>query len=292
VTAKAGIPMTSFVLRVTMALLLFLGLAHRGASPAAAAAATPLRPSANVDIALVLAVDVSLSVNYREAELQRDGIVAAFTSREVMAAIQSGIYRQIGVAVVFFSSADYGVMTVPVEWMVVRDEASAKEFARRLTAAFRPSGTGTSISDALRLAQELFERLPYAATKRVIDISGDGGNNSGSDVLPVRDDTLAKGITINGLAILEGATVRDLDRYYASCVIGGPGAFAMAAETFTDFARAMRRKLVLELSSLPTEGALVQRAMAAPPRQLPPAGGFLPPSPTPYPGGCEFPMFQ
>jgi hypothetical protein len=267
--------------------LFCLGGGHPGL--AATAPRPPVQPTANIDIALVLAVDVSLSINYREAELQLRGLSAAFTSREVITAIQSGIHRQIGVAVVFFSSEDYGVMTVPVEWMLVNDDASASEFARRLTGAFRPSGTGTSISDALLLSQEVFARLPYRATKKVIDVSGDGGNNSGADILPIRDDTLAKGITINALAILEGATVPDLDRYYASCVIGGPGAFALATETFADFARAMRRKLVLELSSLPAD---VVRAAAPAPRELPPAGGYLPPSPTPYRGGCEFPMFQ
>jgi hypothetical protein len=268
--------------------LLCLGLTQAGPRNAIAAPAQPA-----VDIALVLAVDVSRSIDLREAELQLRGIVAAFTSKEVVAAIRSGIHRQIGVAVVFFSSEGYGVMTIPVEWMLVKDEASATEFAKRLTAAFRPSATGTSISDALLLSQELFARLPYRATKKVIDVSGDGGNNTGRPVRGVRDETLAKDITINALAILEGATVPDLDRYYAGCVIGGPGAFAMAAETFIDFARAMRRKLVLELSSRPpADRTGIIRAAATAPQQLPPAGGFLRPSPIPYERGCDFPMFQ
>ena len=219
------------VFRILIATLLCLGLSHAGPRHAGAAAAA--QPA--VDIAIVLAVDVSRSIDEREADLQLRGIVSAFTSREVVTAIQSGINRQIGVAVVFFSSEDYGLMSIPVEWMLVKDEAIAMEFARKLTGAVRPSATGTSISDALLLSQELFARLPYRAGKSVIDVSGDGGNNTGRRVLGVRDETLAKGITINALAILEGATVPDLDKYFAGCVIGGPGAFALRAETFADF---------------------------------------------------------
>jgi hypothetical protein len=264
-----------------------------GAAPLPSPPQRPALPTINVDVALILAVDVSRSINYREAELQRRGIVAAVTSNEVITAIQSGVHRQIGIAVVYFSSVDYGLMSVPVEWMLLKDRTTALAFGQALTDAFRPSATGTSISDALRLSQEVFDRLPYRAAKRVIDVSGDGGNNSGSPVLPVRDETLAKGITINALAILEGATLPDLDRYFAGCVIGGPGAFAIAAATFDDFARFMRRKLVLELSSLPPERApSVIPAAATPPIELPSAGRFRRASPVPYPGGCEFPPFQ
>jgi hypothetical protein len=295
--------MTSACLPRAISLLFAVCLALATPLPAAAAAATAQRPAVrpqptiDVDVALVLAVDVSGSIDYREAELQRRGIVAAFTSREVIAAIQGGSYRQIGVAVVFFSSEDYGVMDVPVKWMLVKDEASAQVFAKALASAYRPSARGTSISDALLWSQRVFDELPYRAFKKVIDVSGDGANNAGRPVLDVRNETLAKGITINALAILEGANLADLDKYFQACVIGGPGSFAMAAESFTDFARAMRRKLVLELSNLAPEethgeARLIRIAQAAPPaRQFLPPGGYAPPRTAPYPGGCDFPMF-
>ena len=132
---------------------------------------------------------------------------------------------------------------------------------------------------------------------------GDGPNNQGEPVESARDAVLQQGITVNGLPLMTTGgfssvyDVTNLDQYYTDCVIGGPGSFAMSAETFTDFARAMRRKLVLELSSLPPErqkdeARLIRIAQAAPPaRQFLPPGGYAPPRTEPYPGGCDFPMF-
>jgi hypothetical protein len=240
-------------------------------------------------VALVLTVDVSGSIDYGEAELQRKGIAEAFLSREVVQAIQSGARGQIAVSVVYFSSRDYGVMSVPVNWTIVRDQRSAQEFVSRFLGAQRQRGIGTSISDALLLSQRTLEALPYRTTKQVIDISGDGVNNAGPPVLQVRDEVLAKGITINALPIMDDSTPDDLDRYFQACVIGGPAAFVLPAKGFTDFARAMRRKLVLEISGLtPEESAnslLVKVAAAAPPRPAPR------PNTLTYPGGCDFRFF-
>jgi hypothetical protein len=283
----------AFTTFMTALCLVLLASAAAHATAAQRATPVPAQPAVNVDVALVLAVDVSGSIDYREADLQRRGIVSAFTSPEVINAIQSGNFRQIAVAVVFFSSADFGIMGVPVKWMLVKDRTSALEFAKALGASSRPSARGTSISDALLLSQQVFAELPYRATKKVIDVSGDGANNAGRPILEVRGETLGRDITINGLAILEGASQPDLDKIFASCVIGGPGAFVLVAETFQDFARAMRRKLVLELSSLPDEGRVIRAAASpAPPRlELPAPRGYSQPTPTPYAGGCDFWMF-
>jgi uncharacterized protein DUF1194 len=265
------------------------GAASSLAGSAPFEAMSPQGAGQEVDVALVLAVDVSGSIDYEEAQLQRKGIAEAFLSREVVQAIQSGSRGQIGVSVVYFSSRDYGVMSVPVNWTIVRDQQSAQDFVTQFLGAQRQRGIGTSISDALELSQRLLATLPYRSTKQVIDISGDGQNNAGRPMLEVREEVLAKGITINALPIIDDSTPQDLDRYFQACVIGGPAAFVLPAKGFTDFARAMRRKLVLEISGLtPEETAdplLVKVAAAVPPRVAPRAN-------TPsYPGGCDFPMF-
>lgn len=252
-------------------------------------AMSPRGAGQEVDVALVLAVDVSGSIDREEAQLQRQGIAEAFLSREVVQAIQSGARGQIAVSVVYFSSRDYGVMSVPVNWTIVRDQQSAQDFVKQFIGAQRQRGIGTSISDALELAQRALTALPYRTTKQVIDISGDGENNAGRPMLDVREEVLAKGITINALPIIDDSTPQDLDRYFQACVIGGPAAFVLPAKGFTDFARAMRRKLVLEISGLtPDESAdprLVKVAAAVPPR-LPPRANT-----PPYTGSCDVPFF-
>ncbi|HXJ01104.1 MAG TPA: DUF1194 domain-containing protein [Micropepsaceae bacterium] len=271
--------------------------------PSLAAAAAPAAPSAlspqEVDVALVLAIDASGSIDHDEAELQRKGIAEAFLSKEVQQAIQSGSLGRIGVSAIYFSSRQYGVMSVPVNWMIIRDQKSAEDFVRTLIAAPRQSARGTSISDALELAQRMLEKGPYRSAKQVVDVSGDGENNAGRPVLGVRDELLAKSITINGLPIIDETTSQDLDKYYEGCVIGGPGSFVIPAKGFGDFARAMRRKLILEISGLtpkeePGANPLLKKvaatlAQAAPARPLP-RGGYVAKNPPPA-RGCDFPMF-
>lgn len=257
--------------------------------------ATPPRPvPQEVDVALVLAIDVSGSIDYQEAELQRKGFVDAFQNKEVLTAIRNGSLGRIGISVVYFSSKDYGFMSVPVNWMVIEDERSAQAFIKQLVAARRPSARGTSISDALEYSLRQLETGPFHAVKQVIDVSGDGVNNAGRPVEQVRDEILAKGITINALPIIDDSTPQDLDKYFEGCVIGGAASFAIPAKGFVDFARAIRRKLILEISGLtpgemPDPSDLLIKAAdsgAAPvrPRQ------FTPNRPR-YEGGCDFPMF-
>ena len=222
---------------------------------APAAAQAPLAPPAapqpqEVDVSLVLCVDVSASIDYQEAELQRKGLVDAFLNKDVIQAIRSGSLGRIGVSVVYFSSKDYGYMSIPVNWMVVEDERSAQAFIEALVSARRPSARGTSISDALEYAMRQFQTGPFHAFKEVIDVSGDGVNNAGKPVETVRDEVLAKGITINALPIINDSTPQDLDKYFEGCVTGGPASFVIPANGFVDFARAIRRKLILEISGL------------------------------------------
>jgi hypothetical protein len=251
-----------------------------------------------VDVSLVLAVDISGSIDYQEAELQRKGIVDAFMSKEVIQAIQSGSLGRIGVSVVYFSSADYGVMSVPVNWMVVQDQASATNFAKALVAARRPSARGTSISDALTLSLRMLETGPFHSVKQVIDVSGDGVNNAGGPVQTIREEILGKGITINALPIIDYSTPQDLDKYFEGCVIGGPASFVIPAKGFTDFARAMRRKLVLEISGLtpadmPEGNPLIVKVAASNERVVPvqPVRPSRPQTNSPYASACDFPSF-
>jgi len=276
------------------------------AAPAPAPSSAPRPPvlgaqaqAQEVDVALVLAVDVSGSIDYEEAELQRKGIVDAVMSKEVIQAIQSGSLGRIGLSVVYFSSADYGVMSVPVNWMVVQDQPSAINFSKALVAARRPSARGTSISDALALSLRMLETGPFHSVKQVIDVSGDGVNNAGRSVQEIRDEILAKGITINGLPIIDYSTPQDLDKYFEGCVIGGPASFVIPAKGFVDFARAMRRKLVLEISGLtpaemPEGNPLIISVAASNDQQrVVPVQPVRPsrPQTNSYSSACNFPMF-
>jgi len=295
-------------LRALLASAILFSLNAASAAPAPSAPATrppqvgvaPAGPPQEVDVNLILDVDVSGSIDYQEAELQRKGIVDAFLSKEVLQAIQAGSLGRIGVAVVYFSSRAYGYMSVPVNWMIVHDQKSATDFVKTLVAAQRPSARGTSIADALELSQRLFEVSPYHASKEIIDVSGDGQNNAGRRVLDVRNEVLQRGVTINALPIIDETTPQDLDKYFEGCVIGGPGAFVIPAKGFQDFARAMRRKLVIEISGLmpkdAPEGlpriihvaAAGQNAAPAKPNFRQPLAPKVNP---PYPGGCDYPMF-
>ena len=220
---------------------------------------TRAAPSAQqVDLALVIVTDVSYSVDENEARFQREGAITAFRSSDVVKAIQSGSLGRIAVTYLDFSS--YQSSKVIVGWTLVHDKASADAFADVLASKPRTLGVQTSISSGLELAQRLLEASPYTATKRVIDVSGDGPNNEGHLVDKVRDELVAKGIVINGLPIMTPADqydvyyLPDLDKYYAGCVIGGPGAFIQIAHGFEDLARALRRKLILEISDAQPQG--------------------------------------
>lgn len=238
----------------------------------------PARAKQSVDLELVIATDVSQSIDAEEARLQREGVAAAFRSAEVIDAIASGVLRRIAVAYVDWSSRDWNRLVV--DWQIVSDRASAEDFADRLLKSPPTIGRRTSISDALDMAAAMIDGNDIDGTRTVIDVSGDGPNNFGRRVDDARDATLARHITINGLPIINDRggpgsryNIPDLDEYYRGCVIGGPGAFIVVARNFEDFARAIRRKLVLEIAGLPPpERPLLIRAAAAAGLRPSPAG--------------------
>lgn len=244
------------------------GIVRRGAglalvAGALAASVLPAAPRAGepVDLELVIATDVSRSIDRQEALLQREGVARAFRNPAVVRAVRSGFIGRIGVAYVDYSSRAYN--RIVVDWTVVHDRASAEAFAARLLAAPLTFGRRTSISDAIEMAREMIESNALDGTRRVIDVSGDGPNNHGRLVDAVRDATVARRITVNGLPIVNerGAFnsrfyLPDLDKYYLGCVIGGPGAFLVVASSFEDFARAIRRKLILEIAGAPPAGLI------------------------------------
>ncbi len=227
-------------------------LAMGSVALAAAQSSVPLA-AVPVDLELVLATDVSSSISTEELALQRQGYVAAITDRSVLRAIERGVHRKIAVAYVEWAGLHY--RRAVVGWTLIRGGASARRFASRIVGAPLRTGKGTSISRAIEFAVHLLARNDFAGTRRVIDISGDGPNNVGGLVTTARDAAVAMGITINGLPIFSTSRnpgdefgVPDIDRYYRSCVIGGPGAFVVVADTIREFTDAVRKKLLLEIA--------------------------------------------
>ncbi|WP_225767344.1 DUF1194 domain-containing protein [Inquilinus sp. Marseille-Q2685] len=207
-----------------------------------------------VDLELVLAVDVSRSMDDDEQALQRDGYVSALTHPEVIDAITSGVHGRIAITYVEWAGA--GSQAVILPWRLIDGAAAARTAAADLSESF---GTvmrrGTSISGALLFTVGLFDNNGFEGLRRTIDISGDGPNNAGWPVAGPREMALAKGITINGLPIIlkrggfGGLPEPEmLDAYYRDCVIGGPGAFTVPVRSTAQFAEAIRRKLVLEIA--------------------------------------------
>jgi hypothetical protein len=224
----------------------------RRAVTAGAFAALLAGPSASlaaevqVDLQLVLAVDASGSVNMPRFNLQKQGYAAAFRNPRVLAAIRSGISQAIAVTMHQWTGPFQQVPVVP--WMVVKDEASAEALATAIDNTRRQlfSG-GTSISGAIDFSQRLLARSPFTATRRIIDISGDGRNNIGRPARMARDEAVRDGITINGLPIL--AVEPDVDTFYFENVIGGPGAVMVPADSYESFAEAILKKLIIEIAS-------------------------------------------
>lgn len=200
-----------------------------------------------VDLALVLAVDASGSVDRVRFELQKQGYVAAFRHPRVIGAIESGPNQSIAVIMMQWTGPALQVVAVP--WTRISDAASANAFADKIAAAPRALfGGGTSISGAIDTSMALLFDNPFKAARRVIDVSGDGANNRGRSVRAARDEAVAKGIGINGLPIL--ALEPDLDTYYRENVIGGPGAFVIAAKDFESFGEAILKKLIAEIAGV------------------------------------------
>ena len=217
-----------------------------------------------VDLELVLAIDCSGSVDEVEAQLQRQGYIAALTSERVINAIRAGENRRIAVAYIEWAGETY--QRTIVDWTIIEDAASAKAVTDTIAASPYAAIRWTSISAAIDYSMALFTRSPFEGTRRVIDISGDGKNNNGGNVVTARDRAVAAGVTINGLPILnsrEGGQTfgrgyggrgfpsdPDLDSYYQNFVIGGPGAFMVPAESFDTFANAIQSKLIREIAGL------------------------------------------
>ena len=226
-----------------------------------------------VDLELALGVDVSGSVDDEEARLQRQGYIAAFRHPDVIRAIQGGFLRRIAVS--YYEWAGYGHHKIIAGWTMIDGADSANAFADMLTLEPPRTASRTAIASAIGFAVDHFDGNQFEGTRRVVDISGDGPNNWGDYVAQARDKAVAAGVTINGLPIVNDrpslrgwAPMQFLDLYYRDCVIGGPGAFIVVANTFADFATAVRRKLILEISGLaPPRPARLMPAQArvAPP---------------------------
>lgn len=207
------------------------------------------RATESVDLQLVLAVDATASVNDQRFELQKRGYAAAFRNPQVLKAIMSGAEQSI--AVTMFQWNGPFVQAEVVPWMVVKDAASAHALSDAIAHSERElfGGSGTSISGAIDHGVLLLSQSPYKSTRRTIDISGDGFDNTGRPITPARDAAVRAGIGINGLPIL--AMVRTLDQYYYDYVIGGPGAFIIPVAHYENFAEAIVKKLILEIAANP-----------------------------------------
>jgi hypothetical protein len=240
--------------RIGFALALLLAGILASAPAAAQAPAAPTAPAdrIEVDIELVLAVDISYSMDLEELALQREGYAQAFRSAEIKKAISAG---QLGrIAVMMFDWASYGDQRVTIPWMLLDSPEAVNEFADRVAATPIRRASRTSLSGAIDFAAAQLANNRYQGIRQVIDISGDGPNNNGRPVLPARDEALAKGYTINGLPIVMKrggwGDVEDLDEYYKACVIGGPRAFMVPIRSRDEFIPAIRTKLLLEISDL------------------------------------------
>ena len=228
---------------------------------AAGAAALPIaisrraRADDAVDVALVLAVDVSRSIDEDEARLQREGYRGAVSDPVVVAAIRGGMEGAAAIAYVEWAGIEDQRTVLP--WRRIATQAHADAWAAELEAAPRTSLSWTSISGAIRHSRELLAECPWEATRQVIDVSGDGVNNSGPPADQQRDAAIAEGITINGLPIINDRPTFGrmppvpLDDYYRENVIGGDGNFMIVAEDFESFGVAVKRKLIREIAALP-----------------------------------------
>src|ERR1700674_3616943 len=222
-------------------------------------AALPARSGEPVDLLLVLAADVSRSVDQPKFQLQREGYAAAISNPRVLQAISSGAYRRIAILFIEWSGA--GAQKVVIDWMLIGDADAARHFGDQILEAPRSFADRTSISGGIDFAFAQLERAPYDSPRRTIDVSGDGTNNSGRDVTSARDDAVPKGVTINGLVILSERPIPwnpehtnppgGLANYYRDNVVGGPGAFVMVAENFNSFGQAILNKLIAEIAANP-----------------------------------------
>jgi hypothetical protein len=211
-------------------------------------AAPAFAQEVEVDVALVLAVDMSGSMDREEKAVQRRGYVDAIAGPEVWAAIRRGPYQRIALSYLEWAGAHAQV--VVMGWRLIDSPAAAEAFAAELAGRPFSAIRGTSISGGIDAARELLRDSPFAALRKVIDVSGDGANRLGRPVTEARDAALREGIAINGLPIVirPNRAEGDLARYYADCVAGGAGSFTLPVHAAHEFADAVRRKLVLDIA--------------------------------------------
>ena len=217
-------------------------------------------PAPAVELELVLALDASTSVDFREFNLQMAGYAAAFRNRDFIDAVEA--FAVDGIAVCMIVWAGPGQSRIAIDWSIVRDGPTAISFAE--TIDFTPRvvwGGSTAIGDSLAHAVDLIEGNDIEGGRRVIDVSGDGRANDGLPLGDQRSRAAGLGVTINGLTILNEEP--ELDRFYAANVIVGPGAFVQTAKNYDDFARAILRKLIREIRGSPVAGGLPTRRTAA-----------------------------
>lgn len=234
-----------------------IGLLLNGCSPAAAAEA--------VDLKLVLATDVSGSIDNNELWLERAGTAEAFLDPDVIKAIQGGALGRIAVSMLDFSSPGFGKTVI--NWRIIQDRPSAAAFARTILALPRTPGDRTSISNALELGAALIRSSDnnIFATRKVIDVAGDGANNIGKAMEQTRNLITRQGVVVNGLPVMDESAngfFPNLDRYYQACVAGGRGAFVIIVRSYRDFGSAMRRKLILEISQNENQTGQVREGFA------------------------------
>jgi hypothetical protein len=231
------------------------------------ALATPSRAEESVDLLLVLASDVSRSVDTRKFQLQREGYAAALSNPRVVEAIRSGPHGRIAICFVEWSGVTSQKLVI--DWTIVSDAATARKIGDQLIELPRAFADRTSISAGIEFAMSQLERAPFRGVRRTIDVSGDGTNNSGRDVTLARDEALAKGVTINGLVILSDSPLPwnpehtnppgGLDGYYRNNVIGGGGAFVMVAENHDSFGQAIVKKMIAEIAfNAPPRGVILR----------------------------------
>lgn len=221
-----------------------------------------------VDVELVIAVDVSYSMDPEEQALQREGYIQALTSREFLNALRQGANGK--VAVIYFEWAGAYDQKIVMPWRLIDGPEAAEAVAAEIARAPYRRASRTSISGALGFAKPLFDNSGYRGLRRVIDVSGDGANNAGPPVVAVRDDVLAAGITINGLPIMLNRAnvgsldIEQLDIYYEDCVIGGAGAFVIPIRERAKFIEATRTKLILEIAGREPELRIIPASAEKP----------------------------
>ncbi len=253
---------------IAAAAILAAGVAAFAAPKAPFAVAQRGAGAVQVDVELVLAVDVSYSMDPEEQELQREGYIAAITSPEFLKALRQGIHGK--VALTYFEWAGMHHRQIVVPWRLIEGPESADSFVAEIAKARYTRASRTSVSGALLFGAALFDGSGFRGLRRVIDVSGDGVNNNGPIVDVTRDEVLAKGITINGLPIMfkrpsfSTMDIEGLDVYFEDCVIGGPGSFVIPIKNRDQFKEAIRTKLVMEIATLVPDAQVVPVAKRAP----------------------------